>query len=57
MAISGRGKYKVLADKLPDSGQEGLDVSLLLDSLFASYLYPELYISLWKDAVVLEARF
>ena len=54
MAISGRDEYKVLAVRLPDSGDDGLDVTLLLDLLFASYLYPELYISLWEGVQVLE---
>ena len=35
IAISGVGEYSVLVVRLPDSGDDGLEVSLLLDSLFA----------------------
>ena len=45
-AISGVGEYTVLTDKLPDSGDDGLEVSLLLGSLLASY---SVVISLWED--------
>ena len=38
MAISGRGDNIVLTDKLPDSGGDGLEVFLLVDSLLASWL-------------------
>ena len=31
------GEYTVLTDKLPDSGDDGLEASLLLGSLLASY--------------------
>ena len=37
IAISGVGEYHVLTDKLPDSGDDGLEASLLLGSLLASY--------------------
>ena len=37
IAISGVGKYTVLTDKLPDSGDDGFEASLLLGSLLASY--------------------
>ena len=37
IAISGVGEYTVLTDKLPDSGDDGLEASLLLGSLLASY--------------------
>ena len=36
ITISGFGEYSVLVVRLPDSGDDGLEVSLLLDSLFAS---------------------
>ena len=35
IAISGVGEYTVLTDKLPDSGDNGLEASLLLGSLLA----------------------
>ena len=37
IAISGVGEYTVLTDKLPDSGDDGFEASLLLGSLLASY--------------------
>ena len=47
IAISGVGEYTVLTDKLPDSGDDGLEASsLLLGSLLASY---SVVISLWED--------
>ena len=46
IAISGVGEYTVLADKLPDSGDDGLEASLLLGSLLTSY---SVVISLWED--------
>ena len=52
MAISGRDECRLLSWWLPASGDDGLDVSLLLDSLPASYSALELYISLWEDVLV-----
>ena len=46
IAISGVGEYTVLTDKLPDSGDDGFEASLLLGSLLASYSD---VISLWED--------
>ena len=46
MAISGVGEYTVLTDKLPVSGDDGLEDPLLLGSLLASY---SVVISLWED--------
>ena len=54
MAISGRGKCRLLSWWLPASGDDGLDDSLLLDSLPASYSPFELYILLWEDVLVLQ---
>ena len=46
IAISGVGEYTVLTDNLPDSGDYGLEVSVLLGSLLASY---SVVISLWEN--------
>ena len=55
IASSGRGEYTDLAVRLPDSGEEGLEVSLELASLLASYsVAVSVNISLWEDVVVLE---
>ena len=55
IAISGRGEYTDLTVRLPDSGEEGLEVSLELASLLASYsVAVSVNISLWEDVVVLE---
>ena len=53
IAISGVGEYTVLTDKLPDSGDDGLEASLLLGSLLASY---SVVISLWEDVWVFAIR-
>ena len=53
IAISGVGEYTVLTDKLPDSGDDGLEASLLLGSLLASY---SVVISLWEDVCGLKIR-
>ena len=37
IAISGRGECSILIVRLPDSGDDGLEVTLLLDSLFTLY--------------------
>ena len=52
-AISGVGEYTVLADKLPDSGDDGLEASLLLSSLLALY---SVVISLWEDVWVSQSE-
>ena len=55
IAISGRGKYTDLTVRLPDSGEEDLEVSLELVSLLALYsIAVSVNISLWEDVVVLE---
>ena len=55
IAISGRGKYTDLTVRLPDSVEEGLEVSLELASLLASYsVAVSVDISLWEGVVVLE---
>ena len=53
IAISGVGKYTVLTDKLPDSGDDGFEASLLLGSLLASYSD---VISLWEDVAVSQSE-
>ena len=53
IAISGVGEYTVLTDKLPDSGDDGFEVSLLLGSLLASYSD---VISLWEDVAVSQSE-
>ena len=56
MDISGRGEYTDLGVRLPDSGEEGLLVSLLLALLLASYSDDVVVeVSIWEDVVVLEA--
>ena len=55
IAISGRGEYTDLIVRLPDSGEEGLEVSRELASLLASYsVAVSENISLWEDVWVLE---
>ena len=50
--ISGRGEYTDLTVRLPDSGEEGLEVSLELASLLASYSVPvSVNNSLWEDCL------
>ena len=53
IAISGVGEYTVLTDKLPDSGDDGFEASLLLGSLLASYSD---VISLWEDVAVSQSE-
>ena len=53
IAISGVGEYTVLTDKLPDSGDDGFEASLLLGSLLASYSD---VISLWEDVAFSQSR-
>ena len=53
IAISGVGKYTVLTDKLPDSGDDGFEASLLLGLLLASYSD---VISLWEDVAVSQSE-
>ena len=53
IAISGIGEYTVLTDKLLDSGDDGLEASLLLGSLLAPY---SVVISLWEDVYFSEIR-
>ena len=52
MAIFGMGEYTVLAVMLPDSGDDGLEASLLLGSLLA---LDSVVISLWEDVYVSQA--
>ena len=50
----GRGEYTDLTVRLPDSGEEGLEVSRELASLLASYsVAVSENISLWEDVLVL----
>ena len=50
-----RGEYTDLTVRLPDSGEEGLEVSRELASLLVLYsVAVSENISLWEDVVVLE---
>ena len=53
IAISGVGEYTVLTEKLSDSGDDGLEASLLLGSLLASY---SVVVSLWEDEWVSQSE-